>query len=171
MNPAFWQQLDVLARKLTPFGLAFVLTILSIIPLPFEGYARVAPLLPLMAVYHWGIYRPQLFPAYAAFLIGLLEDSLSGTPMGENALVYLLIYGLVISQRTFFVGKSFAIYWLGFAFVVAGAMMASWILISLFHATPVGGEAVFFQFLLTLGCFPLVAWFFMRWQRAFLGEV
>jgi len=27
---------------------------------------------------------------------------------------------------------------------------------------------VFFQYLLTLGVFPAVAWLFLRWQRAFL---
>ena len=168
MKPSLWHRLDALARRLTPFALTLVLVVVSVVPLHIPGFARVAPLLPLIAVYHWAIYRPRLLPAFAVFVIGVLQDTLTGTPIGVNALVFIGVYGVVLSQRRFFAGKSFAVVWLGFAVVAAGAALSSWILVSVYHLTLVAPRAVVFQYLMTLGVFPLLAWVFLRWQRAFL---
>ena len=168
MTPGPWQRMDLLARQLTPLMLTLVLVILNVVPLHIPGFSRVAPLLPLMAVYHWAIFRPRLLPAYAVFLIGLFQDILTGAPIGVNAFVFLAVYGAVLSQKRFFIGKSFFILWLGFSLIAAGAAVISWVLVSAFHVTLVEPRTVFFQYLLTLGVFPAVAWLFLRWQRAFL---
>lgn len=169
MKAAFWQRLDLWARQLTPFGLTLVLVILSVVPLHIPGFARVAPLLALMAVYHWSVFYPRLLPAYAVFAIGLLQDSLAGTALGMNALVLLVTYGIVLSQRRFLVGKSFFIVWFGFSIVAAVAMAFSWALVSVFNVTLIDAEALIFQYLLTLGVYPVMCWFFQRWQQAFLN--
>ena len=168
MKPSLWLRLDVLARKLTPFGLTVLLVLVGLIPLHVPDFSRVAPTLAVMAVYYWTIFRPGLLPAPAVFLVGLLQDILSGMPIGINTVVLLGVYGVVLSQRRFFAGKSFVILWLGFALVAGGAELASWLLISLYHSSVVAAQPVFFQYLVTLGSFPLLAWFFMRWQHAFL---
>ena len=168
MKPSLWHRLDGLARKLTPFGLTLLLVILGLLPLHVPGFVSVAPILPVMAVYHWAIHRPELMPAYAVFGIGLLQDLLTGQPMGVNALVLLAVYGVVYSQRRFFVGKSFFVSWLGFALVSAGAAMLSWILVSAYQVSPAAPGAVTFQYFLTASCYPLLAWLFLRWQQVFL---
>jgi rod shape-determining protein MreD len=170
MKPAFWHKLDLWARWSTPFGLTVVLLIVGVIPLHVPGFGVVVPWLPLMAVYHWAIYRPELLPAYAVFIIGVLEDILSGLPIGVNAVIFLLIYGGVLSQRRFFVGKSFNILWLCFALVASGASAANWLLVSLWNATMLMPHTLFFQFLTTVGLYPVLAWILMRWQHTFLRE-
>jgi rod shape-determining protein MreD len=170
MKPTVWYRLDALARNLTPFGITLILVLLSVVPLHLPVYARVAPVLPVMAVYHWAMHRPTLLPAYAVFLIGFLQDVLTGMPIGINIVVFLTVYGVVLSQRRFFAGKSFLISWLGFALVVAGAAVESWLLVSAFHVTVVDARAVLVQYLMTLGCFPFFAWFFLSWQRSVLGQ-
>ena len=171
MKPVFWLRLDTLARKMTPFGLTVALVLLSVLPLHVPGMARVMPLLPLMAIYHWAVNRPELMPAYVVFSIGLLQDTLTGAPLGVSALVFLGVYGVVVGQHRFLVGKSFAVVWLGFSLVAAGATGVNWFLVSIFHVTIVSAEALFFQYLLSLGIFPMLTWFFMRWQKAFLNQV
>jgi len=171
MKPAFWYRLDTLARKFTPFGLTVLLTLLNVLPLHIPGMARVMPLLPLIAIYHWAVNRPHLMPAYVVFLVGLLQDILTGSPLGVSAIVFLGVYGVIASQRRFLVDKSFAVIWLGFSLVAAGASAANWLLVSIFYVTIVDGDALFFQYLLSLGIFPMLTWIFMRWQRAFLGQV
>ena len=37
------------------------------------GYAEIAPVLALMAVYHWAIYRPNLMPLWSIFVLGVLR--------------------------------------------------------------------------------------------------
>jgi len=170
MRPAFWQRLDSWACRMTPFGLSLVLVLLSVVPLHIPGFARVMPLLPLMAVFHWAVYRPELMPVYAVFLLGILQDALAGTPIGINAVVFLAVYGVVLAQRRFFAAKSFAIVWLGFALIAAGAAAASWVLVSSFNVTLVEAGALVYQYLLTVGVYPVLAWMLLRWQHTFLRQ-
>ena len=171
MTSGLWHRMDLLARQLTPSMLTLALVIINAVPLHVPGLSRIAPMLPLMAIYHWAIFRPRLLPAWVVFLIGLLQDILGGTPVGVNALVFLAVYGAVLSQKRFFMGKSFAILWLGFALIAAGAMAISWAAVSLLSVGLVEPQTVIFQYLLTLGLFPAVAWLFVHWQRAFLRQV
>lgn len=168
MKRSLWYRLDSFARQLTPFGLTLILVMIGLVPSHLPGFAHVAPMLPLMAIYHWTIYRPELMPAAAVFVIGLVEDALVGTPLGVNALIFLIAYGIVLTQRRFFVGKSFPIVWLGFALVGAGVGVIQWALISAIHVVLVDGRAGFFQYLVTLGAFPFLSWFFVRWQQAII---
>ena len=168
MRPGLWHRMDLLARQLTPSMLTLILVIIGVVPLRILEFSTVMPLLPLMAVYHWAVFRPRLLPAYAVFLIGILQDILTGAPVGVNALVFLLVYGAVLSQKRFFTGKSFLILWLGFSLIAAAASALNWLAVSLLSATIVEIRTAVFQYLLTVGFFPAVAWVFMRWQRAFL---
>ncbi len=170
MRPTFWSKVDTAARKLTPFGLTMLLVLIGAVPLHLPGIASVTPLLPLIGIYYWAIYRPDLMPVSAVFVIGILYDALSGTPMGVSAAVFVIVHGIIDSQRRFFAGKSFMIIWLGFFLVSAGALLAIWILVSAYYGTFVKSEALIFQYVITLGCFPLLSWALLRWQRAFLRQ-
>ena len=170
MKPTPWQRLDGLARRLTPFGWTIVLLLVSLVPTHVPGFARIVPMLALMSVYHWAIHRPDLLPPLAAFLAGVLHDFLAGLPVGVTAVVFLAAHAVLASQRRFFLGKSFAVMWLGFILVAAGAAAASWCLVSIYYMRMVDPNALAYQFLITIGCFPLVAWVLMRWQNAFLRQ-
>jgi len=171
MKPSVWFRLDVLARKMTPFLLTLMLVLISVVPVHIPGLARVAPLLPLMAIYHWAVYRSELFPAYAVFIIGILHDIFTGTPIGANALVFLLVYGTVVSQHRFLSGKSFGVIWIGFGLVGGAASVLTWALVSAWNVAVIEPSAVYIQYILTLGLFPGFAWVFLRWQRAFLRQI
>ena len=168
MRPTFWQRLDAFARNLTPVALTLLLVILNVVPTHVPGIARGVPLLPLIAVFHWSIHRPHLMPALAVFLIGLFQDGLSGAPFGLHALIFLAVQGVVLFQHKFFMGKSFFVHWLGFGLVGAGAAMLSWLLLSAFYVTLFAADAIAFQYVLTVATFPLLVFFFSRWQQAFL---
>jgi rod shape-determining protein MreD len=131
---------------------------------------EVAPILPLVSIYHWAIYRPNLLPVFAVFILGLLQDILVGTPVGLYALVFLTVYGIVTSQRRFFAGKSFIFYWLGFATISMLASFESYFLGSVWNFMILDFNAAIFQYLISLGIFPILAWFFLRWQQAFLQQ-
>ncbi len=170
MRSTFWAKADTVARQLTPFGLTVILVLIGAVPLQVPGIASVTPLLPMIGIYYWAIYRPDLMPVAAVFVIGLLYDALSGAPLGVSAAVFVIVHGIIDGQRRFFAGKSFMIVWLGFFLVSAGALFASWLLVSAFYGTFVRSEALMFQYLITLGCFPLLSWALLRWQRTILGQ-
>ncbi len=168
MKPSFGQRLDLITRNSIPVLLTLILVIINVIPLHVPSLSRVMPVLPLMAIYHWAIYRPQLMPPIAVFLIGACHDVLSGTPLGVNALVFLVVYGVVVSQQRFFVGKSFFVVWLGFGLIALGVSVVSWMLVSILALTIAEPKAVLFQFFMNFSFFPLLAWLFLRLQNTYL---
>ena len=170
MNIAIWQKLDNLARSFTPFGLSLILVVLSVLPTHIPGYMQIAPVLALISIYHWAIYRPNLLPIFAVFILGLLQDLLLGTPVGLYVLVFLTVHGVVLSQRRFFVGKSFIFFWFGFAVISMLASIESYFLGSIWNVILLDFNAATFQYLILLGIFPAVAWVFLRWQQAFLQQ-
>ena len=170
MNAVIWQKLDQKFREITPFVFTLILVILSVIPLGIPGYAEIAPVLPLISIYHWAIYRPNLLPIWAVFILGSLYDFLSGMPLGLFILVFLCVYGIVLSQRRFIIGKSFLIYWLGYAVIAFGAAVGSWLAASVWYFSLLSFKPIFFQYLVSLGIFPIVAWISLRLQQALLGQ-
>ena len=170
MKRTFGQRLDLFTRHSMPALFTMILVVINMVPLHIPGIARIMPVLPLIAVYHWAVYRPTLLPAPVVFAIGLLHDVLSGAPLGVNALVYLGVYGIVIFQQRFFTGKSFLVVWLGFALISFVATVVAWMLVSFLSSALVEPNAAVFQFALNVGFFPLIAWIFLRYQRVFLSN-
>lgn len=168
MKPSIWHRLDKLARDLTPFALTFALLIFNAIPFHLPGFAQVVPLLPMIGIYFWCVYRPDLMPSIAVFALGLAHDFLSGLPVGVSALVFLLVQAAALAQRNFFSGKSFVIVWIGFMIVAAGALCLEWLLLSLVSGQLIEARSAIYQYGLTAALFPILAWLFLRWRQTFL---
>jgi rod shape-determining protein MreD len=171
MKPSVWVKMDTFVRHLVPVTVTIILLLLTAVPSRLPGFAGIAPVLPLMGVYYWAIYRPDLLPAWVAFLIGLLYDIIAGTPLGVNALVLLLVQGVSAAQRKFFLGKSFMVAWWAFGLLAAGAIGLSWLLVVILSARMFDATPVIFEYLLTMGVFPLLTWLLARTQMAFLKDV
>lgn len=171
MKPSPWVRMDTWLRHSVPFGVTVALLLLTAIPTHLPGFGGIAPMLPLMGVYYWAIYRPDLLPAWLAFLVGLLHDVVAGTPLGVNALVLVLVQGMAASQRRFFLAKSFLVAWWAFSLLTAAAVGLSWLLVTILNGRPVAPMAVLFEYLVTLGLFPLLTWVLARTQLALLKDV
>lgn len=143
--------------------------LLSIQPTHIPGYTAVTPAFALMAAYHWTIYRPDLLPAAAIFVIGTMQDLLSGGLVGETALVLLLARTIVLRQRRRFVNRPFPFVWAGFMLLAAGAMVFQWALHSLLAAQLLDFSAAVFRTVLTVSFFPAASFLLGRSQRALLG--
>jgi len=171
MDITFWQRLDTIARRILPVAITLMLAMAAAVPLHVPGYAAVAPAVTLISVYYWTIFRPDLMPAAAVFGIGLFQDVLSGTPLGVNALVMLLVFAVVLGQRRFFLGKSFLVMWWGFALVVMGAFAATWMVLSSLEGAVLDPLPAVFQGTVTAAVFPAVTRIFIRSQQALLRSV
>jgi rod shape-determining protein MreD len=135
-------------------------------PTGLPQFADVTPFLSLMAVYYWSIYRPELMPAIVVFAAGLVQDVVTGSPIGLMALVLILVHGVGVSQRWFFLGKSFSVEWWGFGLVTLAAAMVAWILASLYFVMLLDPKSIAVQALLTVAVYPLVTRLFTRASRA-----
>jgi rod shape-determining protein MreD len=110
-------------------------------------------------------------PAWAAFVLGLLQDSLVGLPLGVSACVLIAVHAAASTQRRFFVGKSFGVVWLGFAVVASLALALSWALTCIYYGALLAPDAVLFQTLITIGVFPILSRLLLRCQLAVLRHV
>lgn len=168
MRRTVWRRLDTVARQTVPCTLTFLLLLAGAVPLHAQTLQAVAPSLPLIAVFYWTLYRPDLMPAVCVFFIGLLQDVLCGLPLGVGAGVLVCVHAAVDTQRAFFIGKSFGVVWLGFAVVAGIALMLQWLIVCAWYGTLVTPDRSFFQALTTIGTFPLVSWVLLRCQLSLL---
>src|SRR5262245_58014810 len=101
-------------ERLLPVTTMVLAMLVSIQPIHIPGYAAVAPAFTLMVAYHWTIYRPDLLPALALFIVGMVQDLLSGALPGVTALTLLLTRAILLGQRCHFVNRPFPFIWAGF---------------------------------------------------------
>ncbi|VAV96504.1 hypothetical protein MNBD_ALPHA06-1775, partial [hydrothermal vent metagenome] len=79
--------------------------LIYVAPVHFMGIAIPMPLFPLMAIFFWAMSRPQLMPPIVVFAIGLIQDLLTGGPLGLWAFAYLVSYTVMITQSDAFAGR------------------------------------------------------------------
>lgn len=108
--------------------------ILTAVPLPDWAQA-LRPLWAALVVFYWVIALPERFSVGLAWIVGLLLDALTGTPLGAHALALTLVAFLAarwhlklrmfpLWQQSLAVGLALAVYafilfWIG---GVVGAM-------------------------------------------------
>lgn len=164
MTPSLAQRIDGWARTLSPFAICLLLILVSVAPLRVPVLATASPLLPLMAVYHFGLFRPSLLPHWLVLAFGLLIDLLSGSPVGVNAVVLLMVRHFVEANQRFLVDKPFAVIWFGYALASAGAVAGTWALTCFLFWLPIDPRPAIFQYLIALALYPLAGWLFGRSQ-------
>jgi rod shape-determining protein MreD len=152
-----------------PIATTVLAALLSIEPLHLDGYAALTPAFTLMATYHWTIYRPDLLPALSLFLIGTIQDLLSGGLPGETAVTLLLARAIVLPHRHYLVDRLFPFIWAGFSLLTGGAMLFLGALHSLFAAELLDLREPVLRAVLTIAVFPIAHFLLGRSQRALMG--
>ena len=125
---------------LTPLFCGLFGVIIANIPISFVGGLVPPPLLGLIPVYFWCLVRPDLMTPAAAFVIGVLQDVMSGSPPGVWTLGFVISYAVVARQRDSFAGLAGIAAVLGFAVCVLAACVAATLAVALLynHAPPLG---------------------------------
>lgn len=162
MTSPVLQRLDTVARNLLPVAVTVAVLLAGVLPLHIAALQSVWPALPVIAVFYWTLYRPDLLPAVAVFFIGLLQDILVGLPIGVSACVLVGVHAAVNTQRRFFAGRSFEVTWLGFALVATAALLFGWLLTSLYYLELIAPEKLAFQVVTTIGFFPIFCRLLLR---------
>lgn len=159
-----------LMRAMAPtiLGVLGVLMLAAPIRL-FEGTVPT-PIIPLVIVFFWSVYGPDYMPSVSVFLIGLLQDLLTGGPLGLWPAVYLVTQFIVLSQRAYFLGREQKVVWIGFALASAGAGLILWLVMSLMSGVLLPVTALALQLLATVLIYPLFGAVFGELHRRVLVE-
>jgi rod shape-determining protein MreD len=88
---------------------------------------------------------------------GVLMDLLGYLPLGVGVLTLLVAHGIARHWRRFLVQQGFAMTWLAFLPIAAGAALISWVLVTLLTLTLIPPGLAIFQAVLTGAFYPVVA--------------
>jgi rod shape-determining protein MreD len=117
---------------IVPFACGIVGALLANLPVSFTSGLLPPPLLALMPVYFWCLVRPDLMPPWAAFVLGLVQDLLSGMPPGVWAASFIAAYALLDRQRDSFASLSGLGALLGFGVAAFVANICAYLLVALY---------------------------------------
>lgn len=162
------ERLDTAAKALVPALLSSLLIILSLVPLRAPEVAPLTPALALTAVYYWAVFRPDLLPSWLAFLLGLLQDLLTGAPLGVGVVALVSMHFFVSAQRKIFVNPSFVMLWVLFGLFAAASLLLSWLLGSLLLGQLLEPGLLLLHYAVTVGVYPCLAWLFGKVQQLLL---
>ncbi|MDO8423149.1 MAG: rod shape-determining protein MreD [Parvibaculum sp.] len=151
-----------------PFVIGIACVLLSFVPVGRIFGSSNMPAFALMAIFYWAVVRPDMFPVYAVFVVGLLTDLLSAGPIGLWAFTYVLTYTIVLTQRFLIINVPFSVFWI--AFLLAGfiAGTISWSIASVIYGALLPVRPVLTHVLITAAVFPLFAFLFGRIERRIL---
>ncbi len=140
-----------------PFLLTCGFVLLENVPLYVHQISVIAPMLALISVYDWAVYRPDLMPAPLLFLLGLGQDLVSGGVVGIQPMTFLVFYAIIDWRRRVFHGKSFLVLWGGFSLIAGLCVFMQWLLAGVVYRVAPPVMPTIFIWLMSLAAFPLLA--------------
>ncbi|HEX4159914.1 MAG TPA: hypothetical protein VHY79_15725 [Rhizomicrobium sp.] len=156
---------------LVPFALAIIGTMIANFPISFTNGFLPAPLFGLMPVYFWGLVRPDLMPPWAALLVGLTEDLLSGGAPGIWAASFVACYIFVDRQRDSLAGLASYGAILGFAAAMLVAAGTGFAIVTVYYwRLPPVAPIVVATAINVMWYIPAL-WFMSRVQHNFIGPL
>ncbi|MDE3015686.1 MAG: hypothetical protein KGI29_02030 [Pseudomonadota bacterium] len=147
-----------------PGIITVALTLLVLVSKHLPGLGHIMPVLPLMPVFYWGMLRAREMPYWLVFTLGLVTDAVIGAGLGMSSLLYMLFLGLVRTQRKYIHKEGFVIKWGYFAGLLGVVSLLYWAMLSFYYGLVMPPAPAFFQWLLTVCCYPLLHQGFDRLQ-------
>lgn len=151
--------------SVAPFATGVLSVIISAAPAGLPEFSSITPLFGLGVIFFWVLVRPSLMPPAAVFSIGILQDALSGGPIGLWALTFLIVQLLTITQRAILLSNVFGRGWVGFALVTLAAAIFAWLAACIFYSALLSPVQLLVQSLLTISIYPVIAWILLRFWR------
>jgi rod shape-determining protein MreD len=146
------------------FVFSFLILVLCLTVLPIWEKIGMQPMLLLIIVYHWSVYRPDLLPFEQLVLLSLILDGVYAYPLGFSALRLLGLYTLLMTQKRILSYQRFHWVWAGFAvFVMVDAMIYG-ILLSCVKQEWTGILPLLPGSLLTIALYPPIVWVLNRFM-------
>jgi len=139
--------------------------LIYIAPFHLLGMVIPMPLFPLMAIFFWAMARSKMMPPIAVFAIGLIQDLLTGGPLGLWSFSYLFAYAIMTTQSDAFAGRGDRMLWAGFGVMVVLTLLAAAFAGVVAMGWNVDGVHLLAQGVTTFLVYPLVGRFYGRLQR------
>lgn len=121
----------------------------------FYSYTLALPWVSAAMVYHCALL-PQTRPGTVyILLLGILQDTLSGTPLGLQTTLMLLLYGITRHHSLYYQGSPFQVIWTAFALYLALAYVLTLVVLAWLFETPPALQPIL-SWVATCLLFPLL---------------
>jgi rod shape-determining protein MreD len=120
--------------------------------------AMSLPDIVVQLVIFWGWYRPAALPAVAVLVLGVVQDSLTGFPLGMHASMLLVLQLVMRSRVRSFAEQRFAVQWLVASAIMGALMLVRGLLYEAYVGTHYMSWGVVQGWALTVLTYPLLHW-------------
>lgn len=119
--------------SIVPVAFGILGVVIANFPISILGGLVPPALLVFMPLYFWAMVRPDLMTPFWAFVLGILQDLLSGGPAGVWAAAFLAAYFLIDRQRDMLAGLSGIAALAGFAVASLTACLTAYFIVAIYY--------------------------------------
>ena len=135
------------------------------------NYIRVFSLnFPFILIFYWSLRKSESLGYGYIFVAGLINDVVTGFPIGISSFNYLLICGFAAYLRTITIRPSLIKDWFFFLFTILVVNSLSYSILNLFFAIDLNYNNLFINIFFTFIFYIIFANIFMIYQKAFFKE-
>ena len=125
---------------------------------------------PFILVFYWSLRKTELLGYGFIFLAGLINDVVTGLPIGISSFNYLMICGFAAYLRTITLRPSMVKDWFFFLFTILAVNSASYSILNIFFSIDLNYYNLFVNIFFTFIFYIIFANLFLIYQNKFFKE-
>jgi rod shape-determining protein MreD len=142
--------------KIMPFLITVILSIVAVSPIMPSSSQEITPLLGVISLSFWILYKPELMGVIATIIIGIFNDALYGSMLGVSCLSAIMIRIVII--RLLLSKDYINIY---ITFLCIGFSLIIWLIVNsiinyILYPDLYNYYILIFQFLVSLAISPII---------------
>ncbi len=153
--------------RLAPLIILFI----SVLNEFYLNYLKIFSLnLPFILIFYWSLRKTELLGYGFIFLAGLINDVVTGFPIGISSFNYLMICGFAAYLRTITLRPSMVKDWFFFLFTILVVNSLSYGVLNIFFSIDLNYKNLFFNIFFTFIFYIIFANLFLVYQNKYLKE-
>ena len=125
---------------------------------------------PFILIFYWSLRKTELLGYGYIFLAGLINDVVTGFPIGISSFNYLMICGFASYLRTITLRPSMVKDWFFFLFTILVINSLSYSALNIFFSIDLNYKNLFFNIFFTFIFYIIFANLFLIYQNKYLKE-
>ena len=125
---------------------------------------------PFILIFYWSLRKTELLGYGFIFLAGLINDVVTGFPIGISSFNYLMICGFAAYLRTITLRPSMVKDWFFFLFTILVVNSLSYSTLNIFFSIDLNYNNLFFNIFFTFIFYIIFANLFLVYQSKYLKE-
>ena len=125
---------------------------------------------PFILIFYWSLRKTEILGYGFIFLAGLINDVVTGFPIGISSFNYLMICRFAVYLRTITLRPSMVKDWFFFLFTILVVNSLSYSILNIFFSIDLNYKNLFFNIFFTFIFYIIFANLFLIYQNKYLKE-